>query len=188
MSDYKLVKQVLSNSASAGRPQNPVVCFFGEDRGLVNSEGPTWNEQRPFTVRKLREMGLFKSSIENIILEEVKATLKVFQRYADKDKLISDKEMMFNGAVVNALWALVAGERHDWDGPVQPKILTVSQDLLKNVNRMGMTGLFFAPGLRHIAPKLTGWTALVNSVADFKKIMDDTVNKHTKNHDSNNLQ
>jgi len=188
ISDHNFLKALLSDNASAGRPRNPIFNALGEDRGLLNTEGPMWEEQRRFTVRKLRDMGLFKSSIENITLEEVKTTLKHFELYANKGDPISDKQMMFNGAVINTLWAIVAGERHDWDGPVPLHVLTVVDDLIKNMNRMAVIGLYFVPGLRHIAPGFTGWKAYVNCVVDLKKLIDDTVAKHTDNHDPNNLQ
>jgi len=132
-------------------------------------------------------MGLLKSSIESWILEEVKSMLNLFERSASTKKPISDDEMMFTGAVVNSLWAIVAGERNEWDGPVQPQILKKSEELFKAINRVTVTGLAFASGLRLVAPGFTGWTEIVKVVEEMKKLINVTVQKHFLNYDPDNL-
>lgn len=39
--------------------------------GLVCSEGREWNEQRKFTLRQLRDLGLGKKTTESLVLEEL---------------------------------------------------------------------------------------------------------------------
>jgi len=187
ISDHKLLKELFTNTNSTGRVQNAILTLFGKNRGVVNSQGPVWEEQRRFTVRKLRDMGLHRSSIENIMLEELKSLLNLFERYAHKKEVLPDEKMMFTGAVVNSLWSLVAGDRSEWDGPVEPEILKLATQFFIALGRIARSGLFFAPGLRYIAPKLMGWTGYVRASEEFQQIVHAKVNSHLKNHDANNL-
>ena len=44
--------------------------------GVFFSDGPYWTEQRRFTLRQLRQLGLGKSSLEGVVIDEVEATLQ----------------------------------------------------------------------------------------------------------------
>ncbi|CAL8101986.1 unnamed protein product [Orchesella dallaii] len=183
LNDHKLVKELLADNATAGRSENPVITAFSKGHGIINVDGPTWEEQRRFTIRKLRDIGLLKSTIESKILEEVKSLLNVFERNVGKPM---SENRMFNGAVVNTLWAIVSGERHEWDAPVEPEILKKTDELITAVSRIALTGLIFAPVMRHIVPKWSGWTDWTNSILNLKKVVDVTVVSHTEKHDPNN--
>jgi len=109
--------------------------------------------------------------------------LKLFERHAGNKKTISDDGMMFTGAVVNRQWAIVAGERNEWDGSVQLQILKVGEQLFNAISRVTVTGLLFFHGLRHVGPKLSGWTELVKTVEALKKLIYAKVENHFENHD-----
>lgn len=47
------------------------------------------------------------------------------------------------------------------------------------------TGLYFTPGLRHIAPTFFGWTAWMENIAGLSKMADKTIKKHDANLDPN---
>ncbi|ODM88348.1 Farnesoate epoxidase [Orchesella cincta] len=77
ISDPKLLKELFSNINSAGRAYNPVTHYFGHGNGI--SQGHAWEAQRTFTVRKLRDFGVFKSSNEGFLMDGAKALVNFFE-------------------------------------------------------------------------------------------------------------
>jgi len=102
------VNELFSDPNSAGRPLNSILYMFGEGHGIVNSNGQTWENNRRFTIRKLRDVDVFKSSIESLIIDEASTLISFFER--SKGKTISSRQV-FNAPVVNSLWRIVSGER-----------------------------------------------------------------------------
>jgi len=72
------------------------------------SEGNTWETQRRFTLKHLRDFGFKKNFMENLILDEVREVLVAFKENLDKPFCIEDT---FNLSVVSALWVLTAGNK-----------------------------------------------------------------------------
>jgi len=61
-------------------------------------------------------------------------------------------------------------------------------NLFRTLNRVTSTGLLFAPSLRYIIPKLSGWTDFIKENSKFSKLMDETAAKHKENHDPENVR
>ncbi|ODM89325.1 Methyl farnesoate epoxidase [Orchesella cincta] len=56
------------------------------------------------------------------------------------------------------------------------------------MNQTVLSGLFFAPSLRHVAPDFFGWTSWVNSVKNFFAVTDQAIEAHSVKLDLNNPQ
>ncbi|ODM89554.1 Methyl farnesoate epoxidase [Orchesella cincta] len=181
VNDSKLVKELFSNASSTGRPSNPILRVFGGGLGIVQAQGNTWEAQRRFTLRKLRDVGVLKSSIEGFLVEEASTLIKYLERNVGKS--ISGKGL-FNGPVVNSLWRIVSGETNDWDSPVKPEILKRAENCTRTVS----SGLMFAPFLRHIAPGFFGWTEWVKSLQSYSELTNQAIENHARNLDPNNPQ
>lgn len=127
INDHKLMKELFSMTASTGRmTDNPTLYEYAKGPyGLINATGQTWEQQRKFTVRTLRNFGFFKNSMEMMILDEVKTLLTWFTK--NKDIPISGLRI-FNAPVVNSLWRIVAGERCKWEEGTKPPILERSEE------------------------------------------------------------
>lgn len=87
------------------------ITFCLSQSGIVNTEGEVWEEQRRFVLRKLRDFGFAKTSMEGMILEEVNSMLEWFRN--TKGTPVSCHRI-FNSAVVNSLWHIVSGEKSEW--------------------------------------------------------------------------
>ncbi|ODM91126.1 Methyl farnesoate epoxidase [Orchesella cincta] len=111
ISDPKLVKELYSDINSTGRAANAVTNYFGNGYGIVQAQDQIWESQRRFTLRKLRDVGVLKSSIEGFIMEETATLIKFFQQNVGKP--ISGMKL-YNGPVVTALWRTISGESIDW--------------------------------------------------------------------------
>ncbi len=129
LNDAQMIKDVFAEVSSAGRMANPIFhALANGNHGIIIGEGTHWEQQRRFTLRTLRDLGFAKTAMEGIILEEVNALTKFFEK--NEDKPVSGYRI-FNGPVVNALWTIISGERQDWDGPEQPEILKCSTNIVE---------------------------------------------------------
>ena len=86
----------------------------GTPEGIVFTEGRKWQEQRRFALRRLRDFGFGTRSMEAIVQDEIQELIERLKQ--DVGKPIS-MQNRFNGAVINALWTIVAGERFRQDDP-----------------------------------------------------------------------
>lgn len=129
LSDPKIIKEVFSDTSSAARSPNPIfIAFSNGNHGVIMAEGAHWEQQRRFTLRKLRDSGFAKSTMEELILEEANSMVDYFDKRLDKS---IPGNRIFNGAVVNALWKIMSGEKNEWDSPNPPKILKDTEGALR---------------------------------------------------------
>lgn len=92
------------------------------------SEVTQWEELRRFTIRKLRELGFAKTSMEGMITREANCMLEWFRERLGRP--ISG-DNIFHGAVINSLWSMMSGERCDWNsGTEVPPIIKYSVDAM----------------------------------------------------------
>lgn len=77
-------------------------------------------EQRRFVLRKLRDFGFGKHSLESFIMAEVQEFMKWMK---EREGLPTAVDHRFTLATVNALWTLIAGERQDQDDPIINEII-----------------------------------------------------------------
>ncbi|ODM88909.1 Cytochrome P450 2J2 [Orchesella cincta] len=69
LNDPNLVKELFSDVSSAGRTVNPITNDTGDKTGVFHSQGSVWKSQRRFTHKKLRDIGVFKDSIGELLSE-----------------------------------------------------------------------------------------------------------------------
>ncbi|ODM87858.1 Vitamin D 25-hydroxylase, partial [Orchesella cincta] len=128
ISDPKLAKEIFSDINTTGRAQNAVTSYLANGYGIVAAQDQIWETQRRFTLRKLRDVGVLKSSIEEFIMKET-ATLTDFFKERVGKPIPGIK--LYNGPVVNALWRTISGETIDWAALEKPAILKSVEYLVK---------------------------------------------------------
>jgi methyl farnesoate epoxidase / farnesoate epoxidase len=103
--------------------------------GIMFTEGPFWQEQRRFTLRHLRDLGFGKTSIEDMMLDEVHELLSEISAAAeaDPDRIVNYKGI-FSVSVINVLWAIVGGERYRRDDPNPKKLLEAIETIFRAGN------------------------------------------------------
>ncbi len=137
--------------------------------------------------------------MEGLIHDEVIELLDVLGKDLGQEFMISN---LFNIAVVNALWTIMTGKRHNLDDKVRIIVFCLLyyiliifssfQDLLFIVNKLDefmssnneVSVLNVFPRMRHIAPQMTGWNtakdmnyAMINFIKSF-------IQSHVEKHDS----
>ncbi|VVD04308.1 unnamed protein product [Leptidea sinapis] len=112
VSGNKNVKEVLSREVFDGRPSGffYMMRSFGKKLGIVFSDGATWTKTRRAVIKALKNFSHGSSSMENNIGEEVSALIEVIKENAGKPIIVND---MFDVAIVNIVWKLVAGKRSE---------------------------------------------------------------------------
>ncbi|CAL8126612.1 unnamed protein product [Orchesella dallaii] len=152
ISDPKMMKEIFTvEPAFAGR------AFFegfemypNEPLGIVSTEGELWEVHRRFLLRQLRDFGFGKSTMEQLILEEVNETIAQLKSYGEKP--ISTVKEIFQVSVINSLWTIVANERFKHD---DPRLLTMMADSFRMTDElMNRAVMFFVPWTRHFLPPL----------------------------------
>lgn len=121
ISDPKLTKEIYSDSAFSGRPENPF-CFYEATPylGIVGSEGEKWEVHRRFLLRQLRDFGFGKSSMQALISDEVAELIQSFKK--KEGTPIGELRRTLRLAVVNSLWRIITSKRFDQDDPALKKL------------------------------------------------------------------
>ncbi|CAL8079866.1 unnamed protein product [Orchesella dallaii] len=176
ISDARLAKELFNDYASTGRSYNPIIHEFSKGAyGLINAEGESWETHRRFTLRTFRNVGFSKTSMEGLILDEVRAMLERFKKF---ERTPISGNRIFNAPVVNSLWHIVAGERFEWESGRDSRVFRAADDFFNSLLRVSTNGLIFAPILRFIAPDLLGWTSFKNSIENLHQIFESTIKNH----------
>jgi methyl farnesoate epoxidase/farnesoate epoxidase len=79
---------------------------------LIHSNGKGWKEQRRFTLRNLRDFGFGKSSLESLVLDELKELVTEIrpEGLGKHEPNVAELDECVNAAVTNVIWWLMACE------------------------------------------------------------------------------
>ncbi|XP_063241155.1 methyl farnesoate epoxidase-like [Bacillus rossius redtenbacheri] len=170
------VLEVLRRDEFAGRPR----MFFFKERsfrkllGVVFSDGPFWTEQRRFALRHLRDFGFGKTSMDNIMHEEVDELSKVLLTSE-----IHPVSRMFNQAIVNLLWTIVAGRRFSYEDSQFQEILGyVYKSFRSDVPGGVLVNVF--PFLRFVIPRWSGYEEGMEYVHGLQGMLRESIREHEK--------
>lgn len=138
---------MLSDTNFSTRPHMPIIqMLVGGCYGIVNTNGHVWEEQRRWNLRKLRDFGFGKTSMEGLIMEEVNEVMDIIKDNREKPLVV---DRILDLAVLNALWTLMNGERCAMNDPKIRGILDAHREGLEAVLK---SGLGFAPWLKYVFP------------------------------------
>jgi len=77
---YKLIQEALKQDALNGRPEFEIYKVSNggvQNRGILLCDAnETWNEQRRFVLRNLRDFGFGKMSMEGLLVHELDELIK----------------------------------------------------------------------------------------------------------------
>ncbi|CAL8110152.1 unnamed protein product [Orchesella dallaii] len=148
LNDIKLIKEMLFDSDFSFKADIPLLHLFsGGEYGILNTNGAAWEEQRRWVLRKLRDYGFGKTSMEGVIQDEVSEVVEYFKANIQTPVEVADR---FNIATMNSIWTILNGKRLSHN---DPKIGAVVAAFHKVPEALGKSGLMFAPWLRYIFPK-----------------------------------
>jgi len=189
VADFNLYKEAMAKEELLYRPSlgaNDDFMFPDENgdlRGIMFSNGQEWQEQRRFTLRNLRDFGFGKVSMEGMILEEAEKCIDMLSHEVGRTSQIGLK---MNIAILNALWAILTGEKLDYDCPKSKKIVERFNEMFKNSNIGGLVRVF--PWLKHIIPDYIGYTNMKNVNEAVQEMVEESYQKHLETFDSENVR
>ncbi|KAM8945946.1 cytochrome P450 2J4-like [Pelodytes ibericus] len=128
---FKLLKEVLVTKGLefADRPQNRLAeTLFGSKGLVIAPYGPTWKDNRRFTLSTLRRFGMGKDSMEERICGESAYIIQDFT--INKDTLI-DPHSTLDNAVSNIISSIVLGRRYDYDDSTLRETLNLIHENIK---------------------------------------------------------
>ncbi|XP_034236789.1 methyl farnesoate epoxidase-like [Thrips palmi] len=170
------VLSILNQEHSQMRPAGTVkLRSFGKSLGLMFSDGAYWTEQRRFTLRELRDLGLGKSKLGDVILDEAEATLDAMER----DGPAVEPNKLFNAPVLNVLWYMVSGRpfaRPTAEGldPKSQRLLHIMNKAMRN-KRLATAPCDIWPVLRYIAPEWSGYNEIYPPIFEVQAFLRDEI-------------
>ncbi|XP_050695435.1 cytochrome P450 2L1-like [Eriocheir sinensis] len=146
--DYKLVKEAFSRTEFTNRPDWETFKFFEDPiKGIASSNGLLWHNNRRFTLRQLRDLGMGKSKLVEAIQHQALQFRKSIAKQAGKAAPIPHD---LHVAVVNVIWQMVASKQFDAEDPKLKKFVKLMKDILITSNRLAFKDFF--PWLEYLMP------------------------------------
>ncbi|CAL8077563.1 unnamed protein product [Orchesella dallaii] len=175
LNDHNVIRDAYKEDAFSGRPDLKMleVRNGGIKRGLVCSQGRVWMEQRKFTLRHLKDLGLGKHAMEGLIREELNELVDGIRKQTGTPVNLLTRLQL---AVLNALWKITCGERYHHD---DNRLLNILKKTGADLAETQYTGpLLFLPWLVHVAPMLTRWKTFVNSITIVHQFLKRIIETH----------
>lgn len=182
--DLDAAKKLFSDENVAGRPDSFVYRFrmLGQKLGLLFNDGEEWRNQRRFVLKTLKDFGFGKKGLEHVLVEEADKIGDLF-RLAEGEPFIVLN--LFNVAILNVLWTIVANHRYDL---TDPNAQTLVKLITESIQVEGLRFLFAIPVSRFVAPEWTGWNKQKQVVEETQDLMKRIVREHKETFDSDNMR
>ena len=101
---------------------------LGDTAGVVYANGRTWTEVRRTSLHILRDFGLGKNAMEDIIEQEIDTMLQHIDDHWINSPL--DVSEFFNIPVLSSLWKIISGESLKMGDPKLTELVTNVQNLM----------------------------------------------------------
>ena len=190
LNDFDLINEAFKDDRFCGRPKQLRDVFqalFQSDKKEVSSggvafgHGAHWKEQRRFVVKTLKEFGMGKSLLQNVITEEVSKLVEDFRQEAVSGKPFALKNKT-NLAVVNTLWQILNGEKADMKDPEMMKMFDSNSKFMEENSMCGP--IMIMPWLRHLPPFTSIFQAARRSPQMMRRVTSDSIRRHKDSRDS----
>nr|AXE15625.1 cytochrome P450 2D3-like protein [Eremias argus] len=153
LNGFKAVKEALVNKSEdfADRPFFPAYRHLGYgeyNQGLVMAQyGQVWKEQRRFTLCILRDFGMGKKSLAQLVTEEAGYLCSVF---SSNEGQSFDPHYLINNAVSNVICFLTFGTRFDYEDQKFQSLLHLLEQSMQEEAGLLPQVLNSLPFLTHI--------------------------------------
>lgn len=197
ISDLELSKELFRKDAVAARP--PLTPNEEHVRGWDTLQrlhldqqgcrpGPTFSngsynkELRRFSVHNLKNFGFGKASMEGAIHEEVQQLCSFFQDKVDKPFNIGQT---MNVYVVNALWAILVGERLGHDDPKALELARLIDTFFNTTSPAVATITQVCPSAAKLPllQNYTGYKALGDVFSALRSTIEPYIEQHMQSYD-----
>lgn len=178
INDPKLVREIFGAFQSTGKFQTDSVLRISQGPyGVLNSDGESWQEQRTFCLKQMKEFGFGNKHMETLILSEAQTICDwIINSNKNTDGLIHIQPV-FMQSVINTIWTMVSGTRITLG---ETEIVRLMNTFVRTFQYTTKTGLAFLPWLKYLAPGLSGYTAFDRASANVWKYIETEFQNHKK--------
>ncbi|XP_064475951.1 cytochrome P450 2J6-like [Ornithodoros turicata] len=143
--DYPAVKEALSQDALLNRPKDIPFAMNKESQGLMVVNGPLWREQRRFSLRLFKNLGVTTQTMEQHIHDELQHLLVEFKKCEEKPVVATT---YLTPSMSNIISALVFGKRFEYKDSERVYL----DDLIETIPRLAaqMSAVNFFPWIRDL--------------------------------------
>ncbi|XP_042870721.1 cytochrome P450 2L1-like isoform X2 [Penaeus japonicus] len=177
--DYKTIKAAFAKPEFADRPDLYSLTVFNRftETGIIISSGLIWQNNRRFTLRHLRDLGMGKTRLEEAIQHEAVCLVEDFARHTGRPGPLP---WSINVAVLNVIWQMVAGKRFEVNDFEIQKLSKLSSSSFEDFQ--AIKWFDFMPWLVPLVPHfLKKWTGVLK-VTDKVQVISQHMAKHVKEH------
>ncbi|KAH8318745.1 hypothetical protein KR074_005251 [Drosophila pseudoananassae] len=191
------VREILNNKAFDGRPGLFVAAMRDpgdEIRGIFFQDGPLWKEQRRFILRYLRDFGFGRrfQQLELVIHEQLTDMLDLIRngpKYPHEEAMVKpggyrvQLPLLFNPFSANSHFHIVYNEcqpRQEMGRLI--KLCQLGMQFQRNADDYGRM-LSILPWIRHLWPKLSGYSQMLEANVFVHKFFADFVDRHLETYE-----
>ena len=182
INNYELAKDLFGREEFSGRHVNDFIkehkAIGKKPRGIIITEGEHWMKQRRFSLRTLKDLGVGKQCLEDVMYAEIDILLKTFLETSEDKCIDAD----FNAPVINILWQLVTGNRFEEMNKEGLTMLEAVNTIFRDAGKMALVPLC----IHKIFPKLTNYAENVKLFEYQKSVFFKQIDDHEKSRDLNN--
>ncbi|XP_069072117.1 cytochrome P450 2J2-like [Pleurodeles waltl] len=183
LNGYQVVKEAFVQSAVefAGRPVMPILEWFLHGRGILTAPyGPSWKQQRRFTLMTLRNFGLGKKSLEARISEESTFLIRAFQETKGQP---FDPQFKVTNAVSNIICSLVFGNRFEYSDAKFQYLLHLLSNNVRLAGGLAAQMVNMCPFFR---PFPGPHQKILDNACEIFQFIDKTIQEHRQTLDAEN--
>ncbi|PSN35367.1 putative cytochrome P450 303a1 [Blattella germanica] len=161
---YEAIKEMLSREEFDGRPQGPFyeTRTWGIRRGILLTDEEFWHEQRRFVMRHLKELGMGRRMMSDLVEQEAEELVNSFRQRVNgkKEGVIVPMLDVFAVSILNTLWSMMAGIRYSQSDLELKKLQGLLSELFASIDMVGCLFSQF-PVLRFLAPEFSGYKQFI---------------------------
>ena len=139
ISDLELIKKCMLKDVFNYRPHDWMFTLLDKPH-LISWNGEEWKEQRKFSLRIFKQLGVGKEVIEEKIHEEIDYLFRQIEKQQNEVNTSKEGVLMYpllGSSASNVITLLVSGKRFDYDHPTRKTMDDVF--LQRDVIQMGAT-------------------------------------------------
>ncbi|XP_071981301.1 cytochrome P450 2C19-like [Engystomops pustulosus] len=176
------VKEALIDNAHvfSDRGKVPFAEILFKDFGIILSNGERWKQLRRFSLTTLRNFGMGKRSLEEMIQHEARYLREEFNK---RKGILCDPTYFLSLAVSNMICSIVFGERFEYEDKEFLRLLALLKENFSLVNSKSGQLINSFPKLM---TKIPGkHQKIFKNLADLKSFVLDKVKEHQETLDQN---
>ncbi|KAK3597330.1 hypothetical protein CHS0354_010967 [Potamilus streckersoni] len=165
------------------RPSMFITDMISQNKGIVCSTGDLWKEHRKFALITLRNFGMGKSVLEEMIHKEVSTLLSSVDK---QNQQPFDLSAIVHTSTFNVIAALAFGGHFNHDDPRFVQMLAAMNENMRNLGSSSAVNFF--PFLRHLPGDLFKMKKTLQNVDLVEEYINEILDKHVEEYDESKVE